>query len=245
MCQTVHVPKRAVNAWVNFPKRQTGSHADLSNAPQRIVAVDIFLPKSNVAQNVRHNFGRPKLNREIDLLPRVESGTRCVRFPRQRIKLRKVCRIGRRICNSKSCVTEARPAMPNRAISKQRLANDEVVGSWQPARLSEKIVDLIVRCQVETLRTDVSFKPNSGFRILGGVPFTFVELLKKVSIRNESQLGSENIAWTKGVSMLPNAAETKIFFGNKIASSSSQKVSPVVVDVPTLCLLYTSDAADE
>ena len=82
--QAVHVPQRAFHLGIDGPHGQRGADAGLVIGPRQRLAVDVFAPVAQLAQQVGHDLHRPELDGQVDFVAGNKSPAGEVpRFPGQ------------------------------------------------------------------------------------------------------------------------------------------------------------------
>ena len=166
--QAVQIEQHALDRGMDFPERQTGSHARLTVEPRDVILlVQALSPVTRFAQSIRHDPHRPHLKRQIDFLPRDEPtpfGLHRRLFPRQIAPASEILRIGRRFQHIETRVTGLRMRVPGQVIIQEGSAQQEMVAPRPPIGLRYEGIQMILAANAQRLVVPGTFdlRPSGG-----------------------------------------------------------------------------------
>ena len=131
----------AFHLGIDGPHRQRGADAGLVIGPRQRLAVDVFAPVAQLAQQVGHDLHRPEFDGQVDFVAGNESPAgEILRFPGQ-MAHRLVARRGAgQRGHLELGIAQARVLEPGQLVVHQRLAQQVMIEARQPLRIGDEVV---------------------------------------------------------------------------------------------------------
>ena len=201
--QPMHVPQRAFRRGIDGPHRQRGADAGLVIGPRQRLAINVFTPVAQLAQQVGAIFtgpsstGRSISFRDTNRPPERFRGSQ----GRWLTASSPAAALGS-VADLELAIAQARMLEPRQGGVSQRLAQQVMVETRQPLRLGDEVVQprLPQEAHRHVFAAEFQFQVGAGVLLL--VPILLEILQQEVAIADLAHLGREGKASAQFLAML-------------------------------------------